>query len=137
MPRMRGERLSADALRRLVRCDERGYSAAEIAAMLNVSTPTVYRWLKIYDAEGWAGLKYKPRRKQRKPSRTTPPAVAEAILAWVAAEPGLPPDELAERATLLRYPAEPRRKWQHVHPATVYQILREAGWRRELRWVRA
>jgi transposase len=137
MPRMRGELLSADALRRLVRCDERGYDVKQIAAMLDVSDKTVYKWLKIYAAEGWPGLRYKPRRRQTKPSRETPAVVVEAILEWVAAEPGLSLQELAERATPLRYPNESRRKWQHVHPETVRKILREAGWRQVPRWVRA
>jgi transposase len=132
---MRGERLSADALRQLIRCDERGYDVKQIARALDVSVPTVYRWLRIFEAEGWEGLKYKPRRNPVRPSRRTPTLIVDAILAWVAEEPGLSLVELAERATPLRYPKEPRRKWQHVSPETVRKILRKAGWKQKAYWV--
>jgi transposase InsO family protein len=53
-----------------------GRPAAHVARELGVSRQCAYRWVRRFDAEGWAGLHDRSSRPHRSPSRT--PAATEA-----------------------------------------------------------
>jgi transposase-like protein len=110
-----GWTLSVADRRYLIRCWERGYSVADICRALEVTGPTVRKWLRQWEAEGAAGLQDKPRPSPERPPHQTPDTVAQAIRAMAAEEPGLPVSELARRATRLRYPdGQHKMRWQTV-----------------------
>jgi transposase InsO family protein len=67
----------AELVRRVV---EQGRPVAHVAAEMNVSRATGYKWLARWRAEGRAGLADRPSRAHRQPRRT-PPQVEQRILA--------------------------------------------------------
>jgi transposase InsO family protein len=57
-----------------------GRPAAHIARELGISRQCAYRWIRRFDAEGWAGLHDRSSRPHRSPSRT-PAEAEERVLA--------------------------------------------------------
>src|SRR5574341_990559 len=73
-------KLNAHAKRTLIqRVVLQGMSVAEAARMANISRQAAYRWVRLYQREGWEGLKPRSHRPLHCP-RALPPTVVEAIL---------------------------------------------------------
>jgi transposase InsO family protein len=69
----RNARLTPYARRLLVERYLGGWPAARIAEQLGISRATVYKWVRRYRAEGWAGLVERSSRPHRCPTRTSIP----------------------------------------------------------------
>jgi transposase len=67
----RNARLTPYARRLLVERYLGGWPAARVAEQLGVSRATVYKWVRRYRAEGWAGLVERSSRSHRCPTRTS------------------------------------------------------------------
>lgn len=67
--------LSEETRRRIIAMDERGYDGKQIAAELNISASTVYRWKRRYRELG--NVANKPRRKGK---RRIPQAVEDRVV---------------------------------------------------------
>jgi transposase InsO family protein len=75
----RNARTTVYARRLIVERFLAGWPAARIAEQLGVSRATVYKWVRRYRAEGWAGLADRSSRPHRSPTRT-PTEVEQQVL---------------------------------------------------------
>ncbi|MFP5073244.1 IS481 family transposase [Pseudonocardia nantongensis] len=75
----RNARLTPYARRLLVERYLVGWPAARIAEQLGVSRATVYKWIRRYRAEGWAGLAERSSRPHRCPTRTSTQTEARVL----------------------------------------------------------
>jgi transposase InsO family protein len=95
----RNARTTVYARRLIVERRLAGWSATSVAEQLGISRPTVDKWLRRYQQEGWAGLQDRSSRPHTTPTRT-PPQVEQHILdaraelrrgpVFLAGELGLP-----------------------------------------------
>ena len=60
-----------------------GHRPGEVAKQLGVSRQTVYKWVRRWRSEGWAGLVDRSSRPHRMPRRTSPEATAAIVAARV------------------------------------------------------
>lgn len=60
-----------------------GHRPGEVAKQLGVSRQTVYKWVRRWRTEGWAGLLDRPSRPHRMPRRTSPETTAAIVAARI------------------------------------------------------
>lgn len=99
MARKSGERLTVEQRRRIAVAWNRGYDENDIARQMNVIPATVRRWIRRFEAEGYAGLQTRPCPPPARPPALTPEPIAQALREIAASEPGLSLCELARRGT--------------------------------------
>ncbi len=71
--------ISLDLKSRCVRLVESGMSVSEVARLLDMTRPTVYKWLARYRAQGVEGLVERSRRPHFSPSQLSPRAVQQIL----------------------------------------------------------
>jgi transposase InsO family protein len=93
-------RLNVFGRRTLVERVLAGHKPGEVAKQLNVSRTTVYKWLRRFETEGWAGLTDRSSRPHRSPRQVPVELVAKIVQARVREHVGA-----RELSTLLGVPA--------------------------------
>ena len=130
----RNARTTLYARRLIVERRLAGWSATSVAEQLGISRPTVDKWLRRYQEEGWAGLQDRSCRPHATPTRT-PPEVEQAILAareqlrrgpvFLAGELGLCPSTIGR--VLARHQVPPL---SAIDPITGQPVRRRHSGRR-------
>jgi transposase InsO family protein len=81
-------RLNVFGRHTLIERVQAGHKPGEVAKQLNVSRTTVYKWLRRFAAEGWAGLADRSSRPLSSPTRTSAERVAAILAARQAQRTG-------------------------------------------------
>ena len=111
-------RLTPHSRLQIVRLHTQGHPAASIAALMGISRATVYKWLRRYAAEGFAGLSDRTSRPHRLPQALDPERVA--AICQLRRERAWGPHRIGYALGVAR--------------STVYAVLRRAGLHR-LAWL--
>ena len=111
-------RLTPHSRLQIVRLHTQGHPAASIAALMGISRATVYKWLRRYAAEGFAGLADRTSRPHRLPQALDPERVA--AICQLRRERAWGPHRIGYALGVAR--------------STVYAVLRRAGLHR-LAWL--
>lgn len=93
-------RLNVFGRRTLVERVLAGHRPGEVAKQLNVSRTTVYKWMRRFKAEGWAGLADRSSRPHHSPRRVSDDLTSKIVQARVREHVGA-----RELSTLLGVPA--------------------------------